>query len=275
MKKPSYRSAPICPVIETLENRTLLSGVVATGDIAAAPDRGALFVAAKPVKKAATKTTLAASAGTLDQPITFTVTVRASAAAGSPVGTANVIDHGHVIQSVTLSPAASTNAKYAVSDATYTLTQQPGGAPYYFGKHPVSAAFIPGGTFKKSTGRTTFTVSAPSYTSLPDGVEYQTVLPGAGPTIQTGQTANVFYTGFLAKNGRIFDDSVNDGGSLFPFMLGAGDVIPGFDEGTVGMSVGETRLILIPPAQGYGATPNGPIPANSTLLFVITLESIS
>lgn len=41
------------------------------------------------------------------------------------------------------------------------------------------------------------------------------------------------------------------------------------------MQVGETRIVLIPPAEGYGATANGPIPANSTLIFVLTLESIS
>jgi len=52
-------------------------------------------------------------------------------------------------------------------------------------------------------------------------------------------------------------------------------VITGFDEGTLGMEVGETRVVLIPPAEGYGSTRNGAIPKNSTLLFVITLESIS
>ena len=85
----------------------------------------------------------------------------------------------------------------------------------------------------------------------------------------------MLYTGYLAKNGQIFDDSINHGGTPFSFTLGAGQVIPGFDAGTVGMQVGETRIVLIPPAEGYGATANGPIPGNSTLVFVLTLESIS
>ena len=51
--------------------------------------------------------------------------------------------------------------------------------------------------------------------------------------------------------------------------------IPGFDAGTLGMRVGETRIVEIPSAEGYGDTANGPIPANSTLIFVLTLQSIS
>ncbi len=53
--------------------------------------------AAQTIKNVATKTTLAVTAGTLSQPVTFTVTVRAPAAAGSPVGTVNITAHGKVI----------------------------------------------------------------------------------------------------------------------------------------------------------------------------------
>jgi hypothetical protein len=234
----------------------------------------ASVVAAKAVVKAATKTTLTASAGTLGQPVTFTVTVRATASAGAPTGSVTITDHGKAIQTITLSPAISSNSKYAISQATYTLTQTPGGSDYFFGKHTVSAAFIPSGSFARSSGSGAFTVSKPAYTSIGNGVEVATVTPGSGAAIQSGQSASVFYTGYL-KSGKIFDDSINDGGSPFAFALGAGDVIPGFDAGTVGMQVGETRIVLIPPAQGYGNVKNGAIPANSTLVFVLTLESIS
>ena len=204
------------------------------------------------------------------------MTVRAAAAAGSPVGTVNIIDHGQVIQTLTLAPTTSMNARFALSDATFTLTQQPGGSAYFFGKHPVKAVFIPGGTFSKSTGNKTFTVSKPAYTALPGGIKIATIAAGAGVEIQPGQTANVLYTGYLASKGHIFDDSIDDGGTVFSFTVGAGTVIVGFDEGTVGMQVGETRIVLIPPAEAYGATGNPPtIPRDATLIFVLTLESIS
>ena len=118
-------------------------------------------------------------------------------------------------------------------------------------------------------------MSQPAYTTLAGGVKVATVAPGSGSEIQPGQTANVLYTGYLAKNGQIFDDSSDHGGAPLSFTVGAGEVVPGFDEGTAGMKVGETRIISIPPAEGYGSTANGPIPANSTLIFVVTLESIS
>jgi hypothetical protein len=263
------------PTIETLENRTLLSGAAsAVVNAGSAVERTAVEVAAKPVKKAPTKTTLAVSAGTLGQPVTFDVTVRAPVAAGSPAGTVNIIDRGNVIETITLSPTTSTNPKYAFSEGAITLTQPPGGSAYYFGNHAVRATFIPAGLFNKSSAGKAFKVSKPVYT-ITAGIAYETIATGSGPAIQTGQTANSLYTGYLAKNGHIFDDSINDGGSTLPYQLGAGSVIYGFDQGTLGMQVGETRIILIPPAAGYGKTANGPIPANSTLIFVVTLESIS
>jgi hypothetical protein len=277
MKTRRSRRAPaVSVVIETVESRILLSGIVPAFDSARAVHQSAVVVAATTGKKAKTETTLAVSAGTLGQPITFNVTVRAAAAAGSPEGTVNIIDHGQVIQTLTLSPTTSMNAKFALSDATFTLIQQPGGSTYFFGKHPLKATFIPGGAFSKSTGEKTFTVSKPAYTALPGGIKIATAVPGAGAGIQPGQTANVLYTGYLASKGRVFDDSIDHGGTPFSFTVGAETVITGFDEGTVGMQVGETRIVLIPPAEGYGATGNPPtIPRNATLIFVLTLESIS
>ena len=252
-------------VNETLERRVVLSTVGSAG----------AAEVAHPVRNAATKTTLDVVGGTLGQPISFHVTVRATAAAGSPAGTVEIVDHGQVLGTLTLTPTTSTNAKYAYSAVTATMTQQPGGGAYYFGKHQISAVFMPASGYAKSTVSAAFTVSQPSYAMLAGGVKVSSVVPGSGPEIQSGQTANVMYTGYLAKTGQIFDDSLHDGGTPFGFALGAGQVVPGFDAGTAGMQVGETRIIEIPPAEGYGGTAHGPIPANSTLIFVVTLESIT
>lgn len=78
-----------------------------------------------------------------------------------------------------------------------------------------------------------------------------------------------------ASNGQIFDASLVHGTAPFSFKLGANQVVPGFDAGTNGMRVGESRIVLIPPSQGYGSTANGAIPANSTLVFIVTLTAIS
>ena len=272
MNRRHSRFAPgRCLEMESLEGRIVLSGIGSSG---ALPSRTAEF-AAQTIKKAATETTLAVNAGTLSQPITFTVTVRAPAAAGSPVGTVNLTAHGNLIQTLTLSPTTLANRRFAVSEATFTVTSPPGGPANFFGRYTVNATFVPGGMYSKSSASKTFTVSQPAFTTLADGVNIATVVPGSGPQIQAGQTAGVLYTGYLAQNGQVFDDSIDHGGAPLSFVLGAGQLIPGFDAGTTGMRVGETRIIVIPPSQGYGSTANGAIPANSTLVFVVTLESIS
>jgi peptidylprolyl isomerase len=256
---------------ETLESRMVPSGAgshVALG-------QGAAEIAAEVVKKAPTSTSVAVSAGTLGQPITFNVTVRTAARAGAPTGTVNILDHGQVIQTLTLSPAVSTRGRFATGEATATLTQPPGGAAYFFGRHKLTAQFVPSGAFAKSTANASFVVKPLASATPVGGVQVVTITPGSGPQIQAGQTANVLYTGYLAKNGQIFDDSLRHGEAPIAFKLGAGHVVPGFDAGTAGMQVGESRIIVIPPAEGYGPTANGPIPGNSTLVFIVTLESIS
>ena len=67
--------------------------------------------------------------------------------------------------------------------------------------------------------------------------------------VKNGDTVSIHYTGKL-DDGTVFDSSV--GGRPITFTLGAGEVIPGFETGTVGMSVGEKRDIVIPPEQAYG-----------------------
>lgn len=96
---------------------------------------------------------------------------------------------------------------------------------------------------------------------------------GTGPTAAIGDTVTVNYVGTLT-NGTKFDSSY-DRNQPFTFRLGAGQVIAGWDQGIPGMKVGGRRRLTIPPSLGYGNAANGPIPANSTLIFEVELVSIA
>lgn len=112
-------------------------------------------------------------------------------------------------------------------------------------------------------------------TTLTGGLEYVDIKVGTGTAAQTGSTVSVEYTGWLASNGKKFDSSYDHGGQPFTLTLGQHQVIPGWEEGLVGMKPGGTRRILIPPALGYGAQGSGStIPPNSTLIFDVTMVSV-
>ena len=116
--------------------------------------------------------------------------------------------------------------------------------------------------------------------TTPSGLQYEDTTVGDGATASAGQHVKVHYTGWLhdpsAENGRgrKFDSS-KDRGDPFAFPLGAGHVIGGWDEGVQGMKVGGTRVLLIPPALGYGARgAGGAIPPNATLVFEVDLLGV-
>jgi FKBP-type peptidyl-prolyl cis-trans isomerase len=114
----------------------------------------------------------------------------------------------------------------------------------------------------------------PPVITKPSGLKFQVLKRGKGPFAMAGQTVSVHYTGWLT-DGTKFDSSV-DRGKPFQFTLGAGQVIPGWDEGVAGMRVGEKRKLIVPPDLGYG--PNGAggvIPPNATLIFDVELLDIS
>jgi len=103
---------------------------------------------------------------------------------------------------------------------------------------------------------------------------------GEGAVATAGKTVTVHYTGWLydeaASNhqGKKFDSS-RDRNQPFPFPLGAGQVIPGWEMGVEGMKVGGKRLLIIPPALGYGARgAGGAIPPNAQLVFEVELLGV-
>jgi FKBP-type peptidyl-prolyl cis-trans isomerase FkpA len=96
---------------------------------------------------------------------------------------------------------------------------------------------------------------------------------GTGDEAVRGQTVAVHYTGWLA-NGTKFDSS-KDRSAPFDFPLGLGHVIAGWDEGVLGMRVGGTRKLIIPPEMGYGSRgAGGVIPPNATLVFEVELLAV-
>lgn len=97
------------------------------------------------------------------------------------------------------------------------------------------------------------------------------VLVGTGAEALPGRQVTVEYTGKFT-DGKVFDTSVGRG--PFPFLLGAGQVIQGWDRGVVGMKVGGKRILTIPPEYGYGPSDYGPIPGGSTLIFEVELISV-
>ncbi len=103
---------------------------------------------------------------------------------------------------------------------------------------------------------------------------------GDGATAEANNPLAMHYTGYLwdAKapdnKGKKFDSSV-DRKVPFGFILGAGRVIKGWDEGVAGMKVGGQRTLIIPPDKGYGANGAGDaIPPNATLVFDVELMGV-
>lgn len=112
------------------------------------------------------------------------------------------------------------------------------------------------------------------YTVTDSGLKYYDIEVGDGPMPEDGQTVVVEYTGWLAEDGTKFDSSL-DHGQPFKFVLGAGMVIPGWDEGVATMKVGGFRQLVVPPDLAYGEQgAGGVIPPNATLIFEIRLLDI-
>lgn len=109
--------------------------------------------------------------------------------------------------------------------------------------------------------------------STNDALNIQILKEGTGTGAKSGDKLQVHYTGTL-KDGTKFDSS-RDRGEPFIFFLGAGQVIKGWDQGLIGMKVGEMRKLTIPPNLGYGSRDLGAIPPNSTLIFEIELLKIN
>ncbi len=128
----------------------------------------------------------------------------------------------------------------------------------------IAAVLIALPAFAQQEGKTVTTQS---------GLKYIDVVVGNGASPSAGKHVKVHYTGTL-ENGKKFDSSV-DRNQPFTFIIGVGQVIPGWDEGVMTMKTGGKRKLIIPPNLGYGSRgAGGVIPPNATLLFDVELLDV-
>lgn len=139
----------------------------------------------------------------------------------------------------------------------------------------IAAVFLPAPPQNQSSATPTDT---PIITSIkptvPADLTIEILTQGTGTEAKNGNTVTVNYTGTL-QDGSVFDSSLKPGRQPFSFVLGAGEVIQGWDKGVLGMKVGEKRKLTIPSNLGYGAQGAPPvIPANATLIFEVELLGV-
>ena len=98
---------------------------------------------------------------------------------------------------------------------------------------------------------------------------------GTGALAGPGSSVTVAYTGWLHDSSRPDAKGAQFDSGIYPFRLGSGAVIRGWDQGIVGMRVGGSRRLVIPPDLAYGnQSPGGIIPPNATLVFDVTLNNV-
>jgi len=99
---------------------------------------------------------------------------------------------------------------------------------------------------------------------------------GTGAVAAVGTTATVQYGAWLYSDTAADHKGIQFGASTYSFVVGANQVIPGFDTGVTGMLVGGTRRLIVPPSLAYGATgdSSGTIPPNAALVFDILLIAV-
>ena len=136
-----------------------------------------------------------------------------------------------------------------------------------------------GGDDEDSGGGGDIDTSTKPVVEVPDGpppteLETTDLVEGDGPEAAAGDTVSVQYVGVNYSDGSEFDSSWETG-QPFEFEVGAGGVIPGWDEGIPGMKVGGRRELVIPPDLGYGEAGQPPdIGPNETLVFVVDLVDV-
>jgi peptidylprolyl isomerase len=108
----------------------------------------------------------------------------------------------------------------------------------------------------------------------PKTLQTKEIITGTGPEAKAGDAVTVNYVGALYSTGKVFAASWKRN-ETFPFTLGKGQVIAGWDQGIAGMKVGGRRELIIPSELAYGKAGRPPsIPPNSALIFIVDLLAV-
>jgi peptidylprolyl isomerase len=173
-------------------------------------------------------------------------------------------------------PSGASSATSSSTSAAATSGSTPGSTSGIAAGGGESAAIGPIPAADRSPAGTAG--RAPSVTvptgAPPTSLESADLIKGTGATAVPGDNVKVQYVLATYSSGKVIQSSWTSG--PFTFTLGAGQVIPGWDKGVVGMKVGGRRELIIPPSLGYGASsPGAGIAPNDTLVFVIDLLQVS
>merc|ERR1719383_571406 len=109
-----------------------------------------------------------------------------------------------------------------------------------------------------------------------NGTTYEIIKEGSGAEVAKGASVTVHATGVVRETGKKFWSTKDPGQKPFSYTAGVGQVIKGWDQGLLGMAIGEVRKVTIPADEGYGAAgfPAWGIPPGGTLEFTLEVLSI-
>jgi len=162
---------------------------------------------------------------------------------------------GAIALALAVTAACSSSSKSTAPSSATTAASAPGGPPAVANATDLKSAPV---------------ISAGAGTP-PSVLVTRDLVVGTGAVATASSTVNVEYVGANYADGKVFDSSWQRGQpTAFPLS----QVVPGFAQGITGMHVGGRREIVIPPALGYGASGNGPVGPNETLVFVVDLVSL-
>jgi FKBP-type peptidyl-prolyl cis-trans isomerase len=167
----------------------------------------------------------------------------------------------------------------SVAPTTASASAAPPAASASAAARPAGAVTFQGVTVSNPADLSSKPQTTSSAASTPAKLEYKDLVVGKGAAADPAATVNVQYEGMIYKNGTVFDSSWDRGApASFPLT----GVVPGFTQGIGGttgvppMKAGGRRIMILPPALGYpDGSPNGSIPANTPIVFIVDLLSVS